>query len=164
MELWEAAIDLSFANPVTGVGVNCFPWAHFLARSAAGESYLRYHAVHNSYLQISAEMGLIGFGILMFIIVRSCSTFLRANRIQAQPETRETSEMSALGGLMLLGFAGLLVSGLFLSQGYSIFFTLYFALAAAMARLQAGPSAGIEATRGAADAPDRYRGDGIPAS
>jgi len=43
------------------------------------------------------------------------------------------------------------VSGFFLSQGYSIFLTLYFALAAAMGRLQAGPSAGIEATRGAAD-------------
>jgi hypothetical protein len=41
---------------------------------------------------------------------------------------------------MLLGFAGLLVSGFFLSQGYSIFATLYFALAAAMARLQAGSS------------------------
>jgi hypothetical protein len=39
---------------------------------------------------------------------------------------------------MLLGFAGFLVSGFFLSQGYSIFSTLYFALAAAMGRLQSG--------------------------
>ena len=151
IELWEAAVVLSLAHPVTGVGVNCYTWAHFLITSAAEESYLGYHAIHNSYLQISAEIGLIGFGIFMFIIVRSFFTFLRVSRIQVQPETRETSEMSALGGFMLLGFAGLLVSGFFLSQGYSIFLTLYFALAAAMGRLQAGPSAGIEATRGAAD-------------
>ena len=66
--------------------------------------------------------------------------------------------MSALGGLMLLGFVGLLVSGFFLSQGYSIFSTLYFALAAAMGRLQAGLSTGIEATRLAVDASERYPG------
>ncbi len=160
LELWQAAIDLSLANPVTGVGVNCFPWAHFLARAAAGESYLQYHAVHNSYLQVSAEIGLIGFGIFVAIIVRSFSTFFRVSRIQVQPERRETSEMSALSGFMLLGFAGLLVSGFFLSQGYSIYFTLYFGLAAAMGRLQAGPSAVIEATRAAAGTSERYRGGG----
>jgi len=140
LELWQAAIDLSFANPITGVGVNCYTWAHYLARAAAGESYLRYHAIHNSYLQISAEMGLIGFGIFMFIIVRSYSTFLRMGRIQVQPETREISEMRALGGFMLLGFMGLLVSGFFLSQGYSLLFTLYFGLAAAVGRLQGSSS------------------------
>jgi O-antigen ligase len=160
LELWQAALDLSLANPVTGVGVNCFSWAHYLASLAAGESYLRYHAVHNSYLQVSAEIGLFGFGVFMFIVVRSCLTFFRTSRIQVQPETRETSEMSALGGLMLLGFAGLLVSGFFLSQGYSIFFTLYFGLAAAMGRLQARPTTGIETTRGAADTSERSRGGG----
>jgi hypothetical protein len=39
---------------------------------------------------------------------------------------------------MLIGFAGLLASSFFLSQGYSIFSTLYFALAAAVERLRAG--------------------------
>ena len=143
LELWKAAIDLSFANPVTGVGVNCFNWAHFLARAAVGESYLRYHAVHNSYLQISAEMGLIGFGIFMAIIVRSFSTFFSVSRIQVQRETREAIEIRALGGNMLLGFVGLLVSGFFLSQGYSIYSTLYFALAATAGRMGAGLSANI---------------------
>jgi O-antigen ligase len=145
-------MDLSFANPITGVGVNCFTWAHYLARVATDESYLAYHEVHNSYLQVSAEVGLIGFGIFVSIVGRSFLALLRVSRFQAQPETHETSEMSALAGFMLLGFVGLLVSGFFLSQGYSVFFTLYFALAAAMRRLQvAGPSSGNEATRGAAD-------------
>jgi len=81
-----------------------------------------------------------------------------------QPATRETSEMSALGGFMLLGFVGLLVSGFFLSQGYSILATLYFALAAVIGRLQAAvPAPGDQATRGAADTPGRYGGGGIPA-
>jgi len=143
IELWKGAIALSLTNPITGVGFDCFTYAHFLAKAAAGESYLRYHAIHNSYLQISTEIGLIGFGVFMLIIVRSFSTFLRASRIQVQPETREISEMSALGGLMLLGFAGLLVSALFLSQGYSTVLTFYFGLAAAMGRIGAGLSGNI---------------------
>ena len=138
LELWQAAIDLSLANPFTGVGVDCFPFAHFLTRELAGGSYLRWHTVHNSYLQIASEVGLIGFGIFMLINVRSLLTFLRVSRIQLQPQSTEAQEMSTLGGLMLLGFAGLSVAGFFLSQGYSIFSTLYFALAAAIGRIQAG--------------------------
>ena len=164
LELWQAAIDFSFANPLTGVGVNCYPWAHFLARAGVGDSYLQYHVVHNSFLQISAEMGLIGFGVFITIIVRSFATFFRLSRRQVQPEPREAIEIRMLSGFMLLGFAGLLVTGFFLSQGYSIFFTLYFALAAAVARLQAGPAAIIEATRKTAHTSERYRRGGIPAS
>ena len=138
LELWQSAIDLSLANPLTGVGVDCYPFAHFRTRELAGQAFLRWQAVHNSYLQVAAEVGLIGFGIFMLINLRSLLTFLRVSRIQLQPQSTETQEMSALGGLMLLGFAGLSVAGFFLSQGYSIFSTLYFALAAAIGRIQAG--------------------------
>jgi O-antigen ligase len=159
LPLWQAAIDLSFANPVTGVGVNCFTWAHYLAKKAAGESYLREHVIHNSFLQVASEVGLIGFGIFVLINLRSVFTFVRMSRLRLQTQSREASEISALSGFMLLGFVGLLVSGFFLSQAYSLYFTLYFALAAVMGRLQAG----IEATRGAADTSERYVGGGIPA-
>lgn len=140
IELWQSAIDLSLANPITGVGVECYPFAHLRSRQLAGESFLRWQYTHNSFLQVATEVGLVGFAVFVLINLRSLFTFLRVSRVQVQPETREASEICALGGLMLLGFAGLLVSGFFLSQGYSIFSTLYFALAAAMRRLQAGPS------------------------
>ena len=164
LELWQAAIDFSFANPLTGVGVNCYPWAHFLARAGVGDTYLQYHVVHNSFLQVSAEMGLIGFGVFTLINVRSFATFSRLSRLQVQPESSEAIEIRTLSGFMLLGFAGLLVTGFFLSQGYSIFFTLYFALAAAMTRLQAGSAASIGAMRNAADTAERYRSSRVPAS
>jgi len=151
LKVWQGAIDLSLANPITGVGVNCYSYARFLARELAGDSYRQWHDVHNSFLQVATEVGLIGFGIFVLINLKSVLTFSRMSRMGLQTQSGEAREIGALGGLMLVGFTGLLVSGFFLSQGYSIFFTLYFALAAAMGRLQAGPSAGIEATRGAAD-------------
>lgn len=141
IELWKSAIDLALANPITGVGVECYSFAHLQARQLAGESYLRWQYTHNSFLQVAAEVGLVGFALFVLINLRSLFTFFRVSRIQLQSQPREASEIRALGGLMLLGFAGLLVSGFFLSQGYSLFSTFYFALAAAMGRLQAGLSA-----------------------
>src|SRR6266853_169360 len=137
IELWQSAVDLSLANPITGVGVECYPFAHLRARQLAGESFLRWQYTHNSFLQVATEVGLAGFAVFVLINLRSLFTFLRISRIRIEPEAREASEIRVLGGLMLLGFAGLLVSGFFLSQGYSIFSTLYFALAAATVRLQA---------------------------
>lgn len=136
IELWQAAIDLSLANPVTGVGVECYPFAHLRSRQLAGEDYLRWQYTHNSFLQVASEVGLVGFGTFVLINLRSFFTFFRISRKPLQPELSETREMSALTSLMVFGFAGHLVSAFFLSQGYSIFFTLYFALAAAMVRIE----------------------------
>ncbi len=163
IDLWKAAIGLSFANPITGVGVDCFPLAHWRTRMLAGDSYLRYHAVHNSYLQVAAEVGLIGFAVYVVICLRSLFTFIRIGRIPRQSKPPEGGEMSALGGLMLLGFVGLLVSGFFLSQGYSIFSTFYFALAAAMRRLQDAPSTASDAARRTAGTSEPFGRGGIPA-
>jgi O-antigen ligase len=142
IKLWQEALDLSLAHPLTGVGVDCFATANDDARRLAGESYLRWHAVHNSYLQVAAEVGLLGFALYLLIHLRSLRTFLRLSRSRSQ--SPESVELGALGALMLLGFTGLMISGFFLSQGYSIFVTLYFALAACMERLQSQRSAAVE--------------------
>jgi O-antigen ligase len=142
MKLWGEALDLSLAHPVTGVGVNGFATATDHVRRLAGESYLHWQAVHNSYLQVAAEVGLIGFALYLLIHLRSLRTFLRLSRSRSQ--SPESVELGALGALMLLGFTGLMISGFFLSQGYSIFVTLYFALAACLERLQSQRSAAVE--------------------
>lgn len=149
IELWKEALDLSLAHPITGVGVGSFAFANDRARRLDGESYLRWQAVHNSYLQVAAEVGLIGFAVFVLIHLRSLCTFLRFSR--APPQSSEAPEIAALSGFMLLGFTGLMVSGFFLSQGYSIFSTLYFALAASLERLHAQRSAAIEVSHPAID-------------
>jgi O-antigen ligase len=142
--LWQEAIDLIVEHPITGVGVQSFATAVHHARLLQGATYFRWHAVHNSFLQIAAEVGLIGFSVFLLLCAGSFVTFLRLSRLRLQSSALESRQISALGGLMVLGFSGLLVAGFFLSQGYSAFFTLYFALAVVMTRLQSKPSAAIE--------------------
>jgi putative inorganic carbon (HCO3(-)) transporter len=137
LTLWQGAIELALANPLTGVGVDCFEYAYFLAREAADNPYLRWHSVHNSLLQVAAEVGLVGFAVFLSINVQCFLTLYRVSKTTQEQRlnSRDAAELGALGGLLLLGFIGHLVSGFFLTQGYSLFSTLYFALAAAIGRV-----------------------------
>lgn len=137
LELWGSAIDLAMTHPLTGVGVECFPFAHFESRQRAGEEFLRWQYAHNSFLQVASEVGLIGLFIFVLMVARSLGTFLRISREKGAAASADLVQLRALAGFMVIGFAGLLVSGFFLSQAYSMFFTLYFALGAVMTRLHA---------------------------
>ena len=139
LTMWQAAIGIALANPLTGVGVDCFEYAYFLARDTAGNPHLRWLSVHNSFLQVAAEVGLVGFAVFLAINVRSLFTLYSVSKTaRTLPlDSCDAKELRALGGLLLLGFIGLLVAGFFLSQGYSIFSTLYFAVAAAIGRVHA---------------------------
>ncbi len=134
--LWKEAIYLTVTNPLTGVGVNCFASASYYARLAAGGTYQTWHAAHNSFLQVSADVGLIGFTVFLLMIIRSLRTFAEISKLPQRGEAPETRDQRALGALLVLGFTGLLVTGFFLSQGFSVLFTIYFGLAAAMARIR----------------------------
>ncbi len=132
-QIWEKAITLMLSHPITGVGVGCFPIALAYMREDLGLQPI-WQATHNSFLQIGAEVGLIGFVVFILIILRSLLTFLHTSKIEAT--STEARELSTLGGLMFLGFIGHLVTTNFLTQGYSIYFVMYFALAAILKRLE----------------------------
>jgi putative inorganic carbon (hco3(-)) transporter len=133
LQVWEYSIQLILNNPITGVGVECFPMAVGYLREALG-LIPRWQFTHNSFLQVAVEVGLIGFIIFTIIILRTLSTFLHTSKIEAT--STQAREISTLGGLMFLGFIGQLVAATFLTQGYSIYFVMYFALAATVNRLE----------------------------
>jgi O-antigen ligase len=148
LDLWQRGVEMSLDHPLTGVGVDSFAFANHEYRTRAGETFLRWQVPHNSFVQVAAEVGLIGFALFAFINLRSVVTFIRASASRSAQPTPPSREFAAMGGLMLLGFAGLLVSGFFLSQGYSIFATLYFALAASMERIREGMGTVAERANG----------------
>ncbi|MGH8468024.1 MAG: O-antigen ligase family protein [Gammaproteobacteria bacterium] len=131
-QIWSRAIDLILGHPFTGVGVDCFPMAIGGVRSTLG-ILPKWQGAHNSYLQVASEVGLFGFIAFVSLSFITFRTLVRASRITAG--SAEARQVRTLAGLMFLAFLGHSVTAFFLSQGYSIFFTLFFALAAIIRRL-----------------------------
>ncbi len=103
--LMETAIRMIKANPIFGLGLNTYS-DYFPVFRPAGYKALMY--AHNSYLQMGAEMGLLGLFLYLFFIAlllgRSAYAFM----------AHETSEQTRLFGFALIaGVAGLLVNCLF---------------------------------------------------
>jgi O-antigen ligase len=130
--IWKKGFRLILSNPITGVGVNCFGQAIGEMRQAENE-IPRWQAEHNSFLQIAAEVGLIGFIIFGALVFGCIKNFSRIRRVEVL--TPEAREVKTVAGLLQVGFIGSLLVAFFLTQGYSLIFTLYFALSAVMRKV-----------------------------
>lgn len=140
-QIWKRAYQLITENPLTGVGANCFPMALGYLRQDLS-LIPRWQAAHNSYIQIITETGLIGFILFLSLIIFSIRTFLRVKNLKVI--TKEASELKTIGGLLYLGFIGHIITAFFLSQGYSMFFTLFFAFSAVLNNLSLNMEEGLK--------------------
>ncbi len=135
LQVWESAFKLIFANPITGVGVRCFPRAFGYLRLTEGR-VPDWKAAHNAYIQVWTEVGFPGILVFMGIIAASVRSYWRMSRWDAV--TSEQKDLKLLGSLMLTGFWGHLIGAFFLSQAYGMQFTLFFAMAAVFRQLAMG--------------------------
>jgi O-antigen ligase len=141
VEVWTQAYQLLLTNPLTGVGADCFAGAIGYLRADAGLPPV-WQTTHNSYLQVAVETGLVGFAFFLSLIMGSVRNFSRCRAINPIDASGiDRSELITAAGLMQLSFAGHLLCAFFLSQAYSLFFTLFFGLSAVMRRLAAIPAA-----------------------
>ncbi len=107
---WEKGVRMILDRPLTGVGIDCFGTANALGYSSEGqESYLEAHSL---YVQVPAEVGLIG-GLAFFGFLFEA---LRVNR-KAVRELRSAGadwqfETTVLQGLSA-GIFALLITGIF---------------------------------------------------
>ena len=60
--LWKTGLDIWFENPILGIGGNGY-------RTAVMPIYGRPRSAHNSFIAISAELGIIGLSLFAIIIV-----------------------------------------------------------------------------------------------
>ncbi|HSL21155.1 MAG TPA: O-antigen ligase family protein [Vicinamibacterales bacterium] len=130
-QLWSRGLRLFSRDPLTGVGVGNF--AEAIGAMRHDEAGLPvWQTAHNSYLQILGETGAFGAGAFLLLILTSLTT-LRWTR--ARLRAAAAGGLETVPGLLLAGFAGQLVSACFLSQAYSILFTLIFAASVALKRV-----------------------------
>jgi O-antigen ligase len=82
-------------------------------------------------VQIGTETGVIGMGLFLLMSLNVVRIFRKTKR-RACPE-----KLTRIGEMGMVGFTGLFVSGMFLSQAYSVYWAFYVAVSAVMSRLAA---------------------------
>jgi O-antigen ligase len=134
INVWKKGLRMVVDRPLTGVGIHCFGTANALSYSSGPKaSYLESHSL---YVQIPAELGLIGavafFGYLAFA--------MRFNRrLRTALQEGEDPESWALERVVLramnAGFVALLITGVFGHSLMRITWYIYPAMALSVARV-----------------------------
>jgi O-antigen ligase len=117
--LWTVAWRAFQDYPVTGVGLNNYPLvtADYTRQPGQLERVQkiveRPTVVHNLYLQVLVETGLIGFALFMFIVLAALRAAWRASRLA---ERRGDEELEALARAVFVAMIGMLAASFFISD------------------------------------------------
>jgi O-antigen ligase len=113
----EQSIRFTFAHPLTGVGPGQFI-------TALGVEEGSWKAAHNSYTQVSSEVGLPGFLLFMLAFYGSLRVIFTSGRRGAA-----FGKLSGLASCLAATALGFGVAAFFLSLGYMQYFPLLTCLA-----------------------------------
>ena len=135
LELWTVGLRMLEAHPVNGIGTGQFQLAsvHYLLRPGlfeTGEYILSTPKVaHNTYLNVAAELGLVGGALFVALLLFSLGCTLLAVK-RAREAGDERMEILLRG--LVVGIGGFLVTLVFLSENYAKLLWIVIALGPAM--------------------------------
>jgi O-antigen ligase len=143
---YRRGMDLFTSSPVIGVGLGRSNVSEVFGGAvdrrdlgSISGSTGRHHVLHNSFLIIAAEMGLVGLLPYVMLIALSWFEFGRVVRLRPEsrsttidPELRECVEMAAV---LQAAFLGLVVAGMFLNAARFKATWAMFALSVALLRI-----------------------------
>jgi O-antigen ligase len=128
VEIWKRGLGYIKGSPVLGVGIDGFQYKELESKQNEGYG-VRQAAAHNMYLQVASELGLIGFGGFMTMLIGGQLMCIRA-RHRAKQALARGGGLDAERDLVRANMAqaslfSLMCTGFFLSMGYSSM--VYFA-------------------------------------
>lgn len=142
---YDRSIEMFLSNPVLGVGSGrshlseAFGGAVSRQDLRAVSERTRHHQViHNSFLIVLVETGLLGFIPYVVIYLLSWTELSRVARLRRVPEYRQDPKLRSLvwlGAMLQVGFVALTVAGLFLSGARYKPLWMMFGLSTALATL-----------------------------
>jgi O-antigen ligase len=131
MEVWKRGLGYMMDDPITGVGASAFPIAEGtlsplveLQQRGIG---VKWTAAHNSFVQVGAELGVLGLLAFVGMIVIG---FLWARSAGGRGSTPTATLGQALAGSLV----GFVVAGFFVSHGYFSYLYVLLALIAGFVR------------------------------
>lgn len=131
LESWKAGLNMMKDHPIIGVGLGVFAYEYALRASIATDEFKvkipRF--AHNSYIQVGAEIGVIGLTFFLLLIFFSFRDISKAQRIFREKNEIALSDICQFLGVGLIGYA---VCGMFLTQAYLTMFWIVVPLVVAM--------------------------------
>lgn len=132
VEIWKSGVKMMVKRPLTGIGINAFEFAEGATHTdlTTGISG-KWNAAHNSFIQIGAELGVVG--LILFIKLLTSS-------IKSIRKCRENNAKGIIPYWFLDGtevaIYGYITTGFFLSQAYSSVLYLLIALVVVIQKLE----------------------------
>jgi len=129
---WQAAINMIKAHPLIGVGINTFP-LNYTRYKISSDTMTGWYA-HNAYLNMAAEIGLIGLGIFILMLGTIIRNWWRSYK------KIDTADLQAFSLGIFGGFIGYLVAGILESNlqysNLAVLFWFSLGILVAMINLQ----------------------------
>jgi probable O-glycosylation ligase (exosortase A-associated) len=143
MQIWSRGLDYMLQYPLLGVGPNNFPVAEgrlspFADRQQFGVG-VRWSAAHNAYIQVGAELGVIGL-VLFVAVIASAFVALRRSGPRDRTSVSPTDRHTQLAQVLSASLIGYVVGAFFLSLAYSDMLYTLIALAVGLQKVTGGPS------------------------
>jgi O-antigen ligase len=130
-DIWTKAVHILARRPFTGVGANNFPMAMGNYRLEVGV-VPKWQNAHNAVVQILVEIGVIGGAFWVLLVIATAKTFWQ---FRTGSNNSKDDPISLWASLLFVGFIAQFVSSLFLSMGYSTYYTLFVAIATAFPQI-----------------------------
>jgi probable O-glycosylation ligase (exosortase A-associated) len=123
--LWISGMKLMIDNPFAGVGIGAFTTAmgYTYGQNVSG---FKWSAAHNAFVQIGAELGVVGF-ILFIILILSSIIYLRRLRVGYIRHDGVYNDRLWLVSAIEISLWGYAVTAMFISVAY--YPILYFLIA-----------------------------------
>jgi O-antigen ligase len=115
--LLKEGIELTLTHPLFGVGMGVFPVAASELSNSRGEHAL-WLASHNSYVEVSSEMGFVGFFLFIAIFGACWISILKVDRVAQRLQLQEVRSMSLC---ILLSFTALTIHYFFDASAYDVY-------------------------------------------
>jgi len=117
---WEAAVGMATDNPISGVGLDNF-YSNYYFYSPHWDGLN--HAVHSTWFGVLAETGYLGFILFVTLIVCLVKSILKSRAVikNIKPRLSSTtaSAMEAATQATFAGLVGTIISGTFLTHGFT---------------------------------------------
>jgi O-antigen ligase len=137
IEIWKRGIGYMLQRPFFGVGVARFSSAEGrLSPKAEGPDYGRgwkWSSPHNSFVEVGAELGVVGLAIFVGMLGFAFRALARAAR--SPPGVSRIMPQAAMAGALAAGMIGYVVVGFFLSHAYSAFMYSLLAMVVGLAKV-----------------------------